>query len=358
MQLAKLDATRERIETTELTPFRAAIAHDADAIMTAHLQVPSLDPAGLPATLSSPVLTGVLRNELGFKGLIVTDAMEMAGITSQFPEGEACARAVEAGADVLLMPLNPERCIDAIAAAVRSGRISRKRIDASAGRVLAAKQAVGLYRGRTVNLDSIPERAEDPELAEVAQRAASRAVTLVKDDKHLVPVSATSAAAGPACLVVMTEAQFSTRGEALARELGHTITDLRVMVVNAMMDPSLLAGYVSAASSCGQIYIAAFITVSANRGSVALQGGLAGFLSQLIAGPKPVALISLGNPYLLRDFPGVSTYMATFSSTPSSEIAAARALLGTAAITGKLPISVPPVAKLGDGLTFPATASH
>jgi beta-N-acetylhexosaminidase len=317
--------------------------------MTAHIQVPSIEPAGLPATLSPKVLTGLLRDELHFKGLVVTDALEMAGVASQFPEGEACIRAVEAGADVLLMPVNPDRCIDAIASAVRSGRLSQKRIDASANRIMAAKRSVGLYHSKTVSLDNLSEVVEDLKLSALADDVAQRAVTLIKDDKHLIPVPST-----PSCLIIATEGQFSTRGETLARELHRGLPDLQVLTVNDAMSPTLLNSYAAATSTCSQIYVGAFVTVNAARGSVALQGALNGFLSELVAGPKPVALVTLGNPYLLRDFPGVSSYLATFSSTQTSELAAARALLGTASITGRLPIAIPPFCKIGDGISVAA----
>jgi beta-N-acetylhexosaminidase len=177
MQLAKIDQPKERIESVELVPFRAAAAHGADAIMTAHLSVPAFEPKAIPATVSKNILTNLLRDEIGFKGLIVTDAMDMQGVTSLFGPGEAAARAVEAGADVILMPPNPEAAIRGIAAAVKSGRLSAQRITESAARILAAKQRAGLFHSRVVNLDSIADRILDPDLEALAQRAAGEAFT-------------------------------------------------------------------------------------------------------------------------------------------------------------------------------------
>ncbi|MBV9613537.1 MAG: hypothetical protein JO091_13770 [Acidobacteriaceae bacterium] len=352
MQLARLDQPKERIESLELVPFRAAVEHGADSIMTAHLSVPAFEPQPIPATVSRNVLTGLLRNELGFKGLIVTDALEMQGVASLFPEGEAAVRALEAGADVLLMPTNPEVSIRAIMAAVASGRISRQRIDASAAKVIAAKQRVGLFRTRLVNLDAISDQIEDEMIDRLAMQVAEKAITLVKDDKHLFPMPGSDGS----CLVVMTESQFSQRGEALTLELHRSAPDLKTYLTNSAMPDALLAAVANDTAHCKQIYVAAFVTVAANRGSVALEGGLGPFLKTLSHGPVPVALISLGNPYLLRDFPDVSSYAATFSTSSSSEIAAARAMLGEIAITGKLPVSIPGFAKLGDGLYVPAKA--
>ena len=352
MQMARLAETRDRIESLELVPFRAAIAHGVDAIMTAHMAVPAIEPETVPATLSKKVLTGLLRDELAFKGLVVTDAMEMQAITALYSQGEAAVRAIEAGADVLLMPSDPEACIEAILKAVRSGRISRKRIDSSAAKVIAAKHRVGLYRKRFVNLDEISDHIESPQADELAQRVADRAVTLVKDDKHLFPLSQQEGS----CLVVMEESQFSQRGEILATQLQRRILGLQTYVVNPSMADAVLGAIASDASHCKQTYVAAFVTVAANRGSVALQGGLNAFLNALIKGAAPVALISLGNPYLLRDFPNVASYLATFSTAQTSELAAAQAILGDIAVSGRLPVSIPGLAKVGDGLDVPVKA--
>jgi beta-N-acetylhexosaminidase len=352
MQLAKLVQPRERIESVELVPFRAAVGHGVDSIMTAHMAVPAFEQQQVPATVSESVLTGLLRNEIGFRGLIVTDAMDMAGLTSLYSQGEAAVRVIEAGADVLLMPSDPEACIRALVAAVKSGRISRQRIDASAAKVMAAKQAVGLSRRRFVNLDSISDDLEDPSFEQMAQNVADRAFTLVKDDHRLFPATGGVGS----CLIVMEEGEFSLRGQTLAAELRRRVPELRTYTTNPGMPDPVLAAIASDTSTCKQIYVAAFVTVAAYRGSVGLQGGLNSFMNKLVHSPVPVALISLGNPYLLRDFPDVRSYAATFSTSTTSEMAAAKAILGEIPITGKMPVSIPGLAKIGDGLDVPAKA--
>lgn len=350
LQLAKIDKPKQDIESVELTPFRAAIEHNADSIMTGHLAVPAFEPNPIPATVSHDILTGLLRDELGFKGLIVTDALEMAAVTSLYGAGEECVKTVEAGADVLLMPVNPEACIRGIMAAVDSGRISVRRINDSATKILAAKARVGLFRPHLINLDEISDDLDESRLNKFAQNVADRSFTLVKDDKHLFPLPQPDGT----CLIVMGESQFTTRGEALARELNRKIPSIKTYVTNQTVpDEVLNAISAETATHCKQIYVAAFVTVSAGRGSVALQGGLNAFLNALIKNPVPVALIAFGNPYLLRDFPSVAAYGGTFSTAPTSELAAAKAILGEIAVGGKLPVSIPGVAKLGDGLSVP-----
>lgn len=349
MQLATLTQSKERIEKVELMPFRAAVAHNIDSVMTAHMAVPAFESANIPATVSHSILTNLLRDELDFKGIIVTDAMEMQGVASLFSPGEGAVRAIAAGADVLLMPTDPGACIEAIEAAVKSGRISQERIDASVRRILAAKERTGLFQDRLVKLDEITSRIDATDSDKLAESVAERALTLVKDDQHLFPLPAS---ASP-CLVVLGEGSFPTRGETLAREFSRRARGLKVFPASSAMPDSLLAAFAGQTADCKQIYVAAFVTVAANRGSVNLEGGLGGLLNAMIKGPAPVALISFGNPYLLKDFPGVAAYMATFSTAVTSETAVAKALAGEISISGKMPVSIPGLAQLGDGLSVP-----
>jgi beta-N-acetylhexosaminidase len=353
MQLARIDHARERIESVELVPFRAAIAHGADAIMTAHMAVPAFEPQAVPATVSRNILTGLLREELGFKGLVVTDAMDMQGVTSLFSQGEAAVRAVEAGADVVLMPADPEACIRGIVAAVKSGRLSEARVTESAARILAAKQRAGLFRNRTINLDAIADKITDPKLAELAQRVSDEAFTLVKDSSSMFPIREPATA----CSVVLTENRFSSIGQVLFGELSRRDSQLKTFVANPTMPESELSAIATAIEGCSRIYAVASITVGAYRGSVSLEGGLGGFLSRVVKGKVPTALISLGSPYLFRDYPDVSAYAATFSTASTAENTIARAMFGEVAIRGKLPVSIPGLAKAGDGIEVSGKAA-
>ncbi len=351
MQLATLDQPKERIESLELVPFRAAISQGVDSIMTAHMAVAAFEPDRIPATVSQKILTGLLRDELGFQGLIVTDAMDMQGVASLFSQGEAAVRAVEAGADVILMPSDPEACIRALMEAVRSGRISRRRIDASAARILRAKQRVGLFRTRLVNLDDLSNTIKNPAFEETAQVVADQAVTVLKDDQHLFPMPDDDGS----CLVIMSEGAFPTRGRELDARLESQRPALKIYATNTSTPDGVLDAVVADASHCKRIYVASFITVSAGRGSVALEPRLSSLLHGLIQSKVPLALISLGNPYLARDFPDVGSYATTFSTSITSEIAAARAISGEMPITGKSPVTIPGFAKAGDGIDVPAS---
>ncbi|HEY2842000.1 MAG TPA: glycoside hydrolase family 3 protein, partial [Bryobacteraceae bacterium] len=188
--LPRLEVPRERLDAMELKPFEAAIARGVDSIMTAHMAVPALDDSGVPATVSPKVLTALLRDELKFTGLIVTDSMAMQGLTLLFDSGEGSVRSIIAGADVLLMPPDPEKAIRAVVAAVENGRLSRQRLDQSVARVLAAKASLGLSsKKKLVNLDAISDVLDSPEAAEKAQAVADRAVTLIRNDRGVLPLS-------------------------------------------------------------------------------------------------------------------------------------------------------------------------
>jgi len=348
--LARLDVSRERLESVELQPFRAAIADGVDAVMTAHLSVPALDPADQPATVSSKIVTGLLRNELNFHGIIVTDAMDMQGLASMYNTAEASVRAIEAGTDVLLMPARAEDAINGILAAVESGRIRRQRIDESVQKVLQAKVQLGLSRTRTVKLEGIAETVDTPESEERAQQVTDRALTLVKDEKDALPLRHPDDVG----LIILTENRRGQQGLRLIEEVKKRAPGMTIIPVDPLTSKADLAEISAKAQGFSEVVVAAFVTVSAYRGNVALAGNYPDFLNSLIAGKAPVTLVALGNPYLVRNFPSVGAYLTTFSPTPNSETSLAKALFGEIPISGHLPVTIPDVAKYGQGIQLPA----
>lgn len=351
LNLASIGGDKERLEQVEWAPFRAAIASGADAVMTAHIAVPALDDPELPATLSPKIVTGVLREELGFKGIIVTDALEMGGIAKGYSVGEAAVRSLLAGADVLLMPPDGEAAINAIAAAVKSGRISQKRIDESAMRILTAKAHVGLATNKLVDLDEIHSVVNSIESNAVAQQICDRAVTLVRNENGLLPLKP----AGDTAFFILTEGTSSVEGQEFALEVRRRAVMANVTLLDSKMSDADLEAAVGRAGTADRYVVAAFASVAAYRGSVALGGGFPQLIGDLIATKKPVALIAMGNPYLLRNFPDVEAYMTTYSTVPPAEISAVKALFGEIAIVGKLPVSIPGLAKYGDGISLAAS---
>jgi beta-N-acetylhexosaminidase len=354
LNLASIGGDRPRLEQTEWPPFRAAIQSGVDAIMTAHIAVPSLDEPTLPATLSPKILTGILRDEMEFKGIVVTDALEMGGIAQGFPVGDAAVRALEAGADVLLMPSDPEAAINAVMAALKSGRISQKRLEESVMRILSAKAHVGLASKRLVDLEDIQSVVDAPESNAVAQLFCDRAVTLVRNENGMVPLK--SVAAGSTAFFLLAESRSSVEGQAFASELRRHAPGAAVFQVDSSMSAADLEAAQLRAAPASRYVVAAFASVAAYRGTAALGGEFPQLVQNLVATKKPVALVALGNPYLLRNFPEVAAYMTTYSSVPPSEISAVKALFGEIAIGGRLPVTIPGFAKYGEGISIPAIA--
>ena len=344
INMATVTSDRKHLDAVEFVPFRAAIAAGVDSIMTAHLAVPALEAPDLPATLSPMILTTVLRDQLGFKGIVITDALEMGGIARGFKVGEAAVRAVKAGADVLLMPAEPGIAIDAVVAAVGRGEITRKRIQESVRRLLAAKVKVDLDLSRHVALKKIDDVVNAPENASRAEAIAARAVTLVKNEGNLVPLSKNR----KACFVEMVESHKGQEGDQFTDQLrqiapGSALFSIAPDEVKASSDSILQ-------SPCDLYVVAGWVSVAGYRGTATLGGDFPDLLNAIIATNKPVVLISLGNPYIVRNFTGVKAYMTTYSTVPTSETAAVKALFGLIPITGKLPVTIPGFAPYHEGL--------
>jgi beta-N-acetylhexosaminidase len=342
--LPRLEVSRERLDAMELKPFQAAIARGVDSIMTAHMAVPALEPSGMPATVSPKVLTALLRDELKFKGLIVTDAMTMQGLAMLFDSGEGSVRSIVAGADVLLMPPDPDKAIRAVVGAVEDGRISRQRLEQSVARVLAAKLALGLTnKKKLVNLDAISDVLDSPEAADKAQAVADRAVTLIRNDHDVLPLAASSRP----CLIVITELRISQLGQRTIQEFRRRALNGRVVSVDTGLPLAALQATAGDLTACSSIVAASFASVSADLKDVKP------FLLDLTQGPIPVVLLPYENPYLLTNIPNATAFLTTFSSSLPSEIAAVKALFGEIPITGHTPVSIPGFARLGDGIQSP-----
>lgn len=343
--LPRLTVPRERMEATEFKPFQAAIAAGVDSIMTAHMAVPALDATGVPATVSAKILTGLLRNEWKFNNLIVTDAMNMQGLTDMFNGGEASVRSIIAGADVLLMPPDPERSINAVMTAVDQGRIPRQRINDSALRVLTAKVNLGLMRNKLVDLEQIADVLASPEAAARSQELADRAVTLLRNDRNVLPISPASTP----CLVLINSLRTSLQGQRLVREFRRRASKGRVYTLDTSMPLRALEDTIEDAPQiCSSIAVGSFAAMTADMSNVNLM------LDKLTGGSVPVILASFNDPYMGGNFPRAAAYLTPFSSAPPAEIAVAKALFGEIEISGHTPVTIPQVAEVGAGIVVPS----
>lgn len=348
LALAVVPGDRAELESTELVPFRAAIAADSSAIMPGHLAVPALDPdAHLPATLSSKMLTGVLRGEMNFHGLIVTDALGMGGITSLASPGEAAVRAVQAGADVLLMPPVPDAAVAGLEDAVKTGRISVERVDESVRRILEAKARLGLDKNRFVDIDRLSAKFALPEYEEQAQSVADRGVTLLRDAPGILPLDATRPLR--VLLVALSADPDPCPGETIEPEIRWRVDSLSVLRADTQFSP-VSALTLPPPTSYDVAIAALFVRVADRKGNVGFPDDQLALVNQLLAAGKPTVVAAFGSPYLIGRFPNAKTWLAEFSTNDVSQRAAARAIFGQVAIAGKIPVTVPGAVERGDGL--------
>ncbi len=351
VELPVIDADRARLDTLELIPFRRAVEAGVDAVMTAHLAVPGvLGPQGPPTTLSPYFLTRLLREEMNFQGLVLTDALTMRAILEGYGVGESAVLALEAGADVLLAPEDVFVALDAVAAAVEEGRISRVRLDASVRRILEAKARIGLHRSRRVNLDRIGRVVGSAPHLEFAAEAAARSITLPRDRDGILPADPREY--GRVLHLVYGREADLTAGREVAAVLGEYFREVTTLRLNPGSPPTAYREAQWAAGEAELVVVSAFVPPRSGAGEVAVPEALATFVNQSQK-RRPTVVVSFGNPYLLSAFPGVGSYLLAWGSREVSQRAAARALVGAAPISGTLPITLPPHHSLGDGLTRP-----
>ena len=348
LELPIIQVGRERLDAVELVPFRAAIEAGVKGIMTAHIAVPAISGETIPATVSRRVLTGLLRNELGFDGIIFTDAMDMLAVSRLFPRGEAAVRAVLAGADVILMPSNVKRAIDAIVSAIDAGRLTEARIDESVGRLLRLKEELGLAEERSVPLEMIPRVVGVPLHMEMAREVAERSITLIKNQRNLLPLLGTRRAR-------VMSVSFRNPGDVLSgRYFDSRLRETYPRLVSRSVDESTNSeGYSDLLRRAGRSDLVIVSVYSNFAGKVDLPDATVDFVNELARRRVTHVVISFGTPYLISLFPDARVYLLAWSSAQVSQQAAADALFGDIAITGRSPTGMAPFFAVGDGIQIP-----
>jgi len=348
IELPVVEADRTRLDTLELVPFRRAVEAKVDGVMTAHVAVPGiLGPDAPPATLAPYFLTDLLRGEMGFAGLVLTDALRMGAITSAYGGGEAGVRALEAGSDVLLAPEDPAETLEAVVEAVETGRVSRERVRASVRRILEAKARVGLHRSRTVDLERVDDVVgSGPHLA-FADTAAARSITLVRDRDRLVPLPA--GARGSLLSLTLARPTDLPAGRTANALLAEGVERLEGVRLEEGTPEAAYDTLLNRAWRADAVAAQAFVPPRAGEGEVDVPLPFARF-ARTLAVHRPFVVASYGSPYLLDAFPEVGTYLLAWGGRDVSQNAGVRALLGEAPISGTLPISLPPYHRRGEGL--------
>lgn len=370
--VASVNGDRAHLDSIELPPFRQAIAAGVDSVMIAHVTVPALDSdPNHVASISPAVVSDLLEKQLDFKGVIVTDALDMAGLTHLFANdiGREAVEAFKAGNDLLIIPPDLRASYEAMVKAVRSGEIPQKRLDASVLKILKLKAQVGLNKSRTVDINTIATAVGRPENIAFGQKVAAAAITLVRDNGKVLPLK--SKGTVKAGLPYMTKEETHNQvvavlfsddvrtdsGRAFGREFRARIPDARVIYVDPRFAAGMSDEVLKAVDEAQTVVAAVYVVPTAGKvgNSTVLADSTGVLLQQLLdhAAGK-TAVVAMGNPYLASDFPKIENYMCTFSNANVSEIAAIQALFGEIPIHGHLPVTIPNVAQRGAGLERPA----
>ncbi|HEU4593864.1 MAG TPA: glycoside hydrolase family 3 N-terminal domain-containing protein [Pyrinomonadaceae bacterium] len=387
--LPVIKVSRARLDQIELIPFRAAIGAGVGAVMSAHIGLPEIDPttvkplpredairpayvdeggeivdesAYLPGTLSPTVLGGILKKDLGFDGMVVTDALDMSGLTIYFKQDEAAVRAVLAGADMLLKPADPDAATRGLREAVKSGRLTERRIEESARKILASKYDLGLVKQRVTPLEAIDQLVSAPEALRLAEEIAGRAVTLVRDEAKLLQPEGGSGLRSGARVFNLAITNGEDRfwiANSFASQLARLGRRAETVVLDSRSTEAEVAEAIARAQKADVVVASMYGRVrSGASNSVGLPEQGARALNTLLERKVPVVGVSFGNPYLLQNFPALGTYVVAYGDMPSLQRAAARALAGQADITGRLPISLPGLYPRGTGIQLKATTAR
>jgi len=369
--VATVNVDRAHLDSIELPPFRQAIAAGVDSVMVAHVTVPALDSdPNHVATISPMIVSDLLEKQLGFNGIIVTDALDMAALTHLFANniGRAAVESFKAGNDLLLIPADFPASYNAMLQAVQSGEISQERLDRSVLKILKTKASLDLQRARMVDVSAIATKVGKPENLAFGQQVADNAVTLVRDNGKILPLkSKGTAKAGlpyttqeethnQVVAVLFSDDVRTDSGRAFAREFRARLPDARVLYV----DPRIAAGMsdevLKAVDEAKTVVAAAYVIPTAGKmaKTVAMTDATGVLMQQLLdRAAQKTAVVAMGNPYLAADFPKIENYMCTYSNASVSEVSAVKALFGEIAIRGRLPVSIPNVAQRGAGIDRP-----
>jgi beta-N-acetylhexosaminidase len=385
--IAQVRGDRERLNAVELPPFRRAIAAGVDAVMVAHVTAPALDlEPNRVATTSSAIVDGLLKEEMKFKGVVVTDALDMAGLTRLYAKdiGRAAVESFKAGNDLLIIPANLDASYRAMLAAARSGEIDRLSLDRSVRKLLELKASLGLHKARLADPAQLSSQVAKPENLAVGQRIADEAITLIRDDAKLLPLQPNEKSAGTIeaalpyqslvevsdrlVVVILSDDLRTDSGRMLEQQILARVPDAHVFYADARsaagMKPSVLAALDAAEHVIAAVYVvptagkAMRAAGGGLKNSVAMDDATESLLTAVLdrAAPRTVVL-SMGNPYFVRDFPAIQTYLCAYSNTTVSETAAVKAVFGEISIGGHLPVTIPGVASRGQGLERPASPS-
>ena len=355
-----ITAARPRLDSVELVPFRAAVTAGVDAVMSAHIAMPSITGGDIPSTLSGAVLDTLLRQDIGFRGLVVTDALNMGAIVQKYGAAQSAVMAFKAGADILLMPTDAHQAIEAVTSAVERGEISEARLDSSVARIFAAKARTGLFRQRLVELNAVPRAVGTRPHLDSALAISQRALVLVKDSLGTVPLA--NGRRRRALVISFAEEGSSGVGAPFVTALRAGVQQVATQKLwpasgPASYDSARMAARATQAAGGVTFVVVAARPAAWNPNAVNMPDSVAALVNGLSREGVNIVTIAFGSPYLLGQVPATPGYLVAWSDNDASQKAAAQALLGAIPITGRLPVSLPPYAPIGAGLSRSVSVS-
>jgi len=374
--LAQVTGDRARLDAVELPPFKRAIEAGVDAVMVAHVTAPALDPdPNRVATTSKTIVAGLLQEEMGFKGVVVADALDMAALTRIYAQdiGRAAVESFKAGNDVLIMPADLDASYRSMLQAVHSGEISRQRLDQSVRKILELKASLGLHKARLADLGQLSSEIAKPENVAAGQRIADEAITLVRDNGRVIPLQARATSNGTRqaalpyqsltevsnrlVVVIFSEDLRTDSGRMLEHQVLTRVPDARVIYVDLRSAAGMRAPVGEAVDAAERVIVAVYVVPTAGslKNTVAMNDATGSLLTAILDRAAPRTLVlAMGSPYVARDFPAIQNYVCAFSNATVSETAAVKAIFGEMPISGHLPVTIPGVASRGEGIEHPA----
>jgi|HubBroStandDraft_6_1064221.scaffolds.fasta_scaffold04701_2 beta-N-acetylhexosaminidase len=366
--VAKVGGDLNHLNTIELPPFQKAIDSGVDSIMVAHVTVPALEPdPNRVATTSPRIVTDLLKKQMKFNGVVTTDALDMAGLTHLYASdvGRAAVEAFKAGNDLLLIPADLDASYKAMIKAVESGEISQTRLDESVLKLLKMKASLGLHKARLMDLAEIAKSVGKPQSMLAGQGVADDAVTLVRDNGKVLPLKSTGTTKAGLpymnkeeihnhlVVIVFSEDVRLPMGHVLEHQVRSRVPDANVIYVDSRTAEGMAADVLKAVDQAQSVVAAVYATPTpgSTKNTTAVADATGTLLSEVLdhAAGK-TAVVALGNPYVVADFPKIDNYLCTFSNETVSELSAVKALFGEIPIRGHLPVSIPNVAQRGAGI--------
>ena len=350
LSLPVLEADTRRLQAVELAPFRAAIDAGVASIMTAHIAVPALTAdVALPATLSAAILTDLLRRQMLFQGLVVTDAMEMGGISRRWWSGQAAVETLAAGADVILLPPFVRAVHAALVRAAERGELAAERLEEAVRRVLSAKARLGFTGGvGQPPLSALPDRFALARDAVEAQRVSDSAITLLRDKGDLLPLD--SRRRWRVAVVGISDSSSAPTTDALVRSLRQDLESVSSYSIDSRTRGDGAARIVTAVARADVLVMAVRVRVRSSTGTISLPTRQASYAEMLADLDVPTVVVALGSPYAIAGFPQAETALSAYGWSEPLQRAVARAVVGAIPIRGHLPVTVPGLYKVGYGL--------